>query len=498
MVSDRQVRRLRKLMSKGSTVREAAARANMDEKTARKYLKMRELPSEAKAVHDWRTREDPFAGVWEEARRFLEVNPRLEAKSLFEYLRGKYPGRFSDGQLRSFQRRVRRWRGLEGPAKEVFFAQVHKPGELSESDFTSMNGLGILIAGQPFDHLLYHFVLPYSNWETGRVCFSESFESLSAGFQDGLWELGGVTEVHQTDRLSAAVGAGKDREQFTEAYRGLLRHYRMQGRMTQANSPQQNGDVEQRHHRLKRAIEQALLLRGSREFADREEYEGFLSTRFEQLNAGRQERFARERAVLRPLPSRRLEACRVLDGVRVSRGSTISVKNNVYSVNSRLIGERVRVKLYAERIDVWYAQKRVESIPRLRGEGKHRVNYRHIIEWLVRKPGAFQHYRYREDLFPSVRFRWAYENLSEQHAQGTASKEYLRILRLAAYEGEQLVEQALECLEQLGGPLKYAEVKEIVENWKAQQAKGQRPEPRVAPVSLGQYDQLLAAERRAG
>jgi hypothetical protein len=489
MVSDRQVRRLRKEMSKGATVREGATKADMDEKTARKYLGKTELPSELQSPRTWRTREDPFSGIWEEAKRFLEENPGLEARSLFEQLQRQHPGRFSEGQLRTFQRRVKVWRALEGPAKEVFSAQVYEPGQLSSSDFTWMNTLGILVAGRPFEHLLYHFVLPYSNWETGSACFSESFESLSMGLQNALWQLGGATKGHLTDRLTTAVRRTEDPEKFTEVYRGLLRHYGMEPRATQADSPHENGDVEQRHHRLKRAVEQALLLRGSREFADRGEYERFLAKLFEQLNAGRRARFDEEQAVLRALPARRLEACRVLEGVRVSAGSTISVKNNTYSVDSRLIGERLKVKLYADRLDLWYGQRHLEFIPRLRGENKHRIQYRHLIEWLLRKPGAFAHYRYREDLFPSTRFRWAYDALASQQAVAKASKEYLRILHLAAYEGETLVEEALGCLAELGGGLRFVEVQGIVQNWKGQV---ERPvEPTIAQVPLKDYDELL-------
>ena len=496
MVSDRQVRRLRREMGRGRTVREGAAKASMDEKTARKYLGKEALPSEVAVGHTWRTREDPFAEIWDVAKALLEVNPGLEARSLFEHLQRQHAGRFSDGQLRTFQRRVKLWRALEGEPREVFFAQRYEPGELSESDFTWMNELGILIAGQPLEHLLYHFVLPYSNWETGSVCFSESFESLAMGLQKALWKLGGSTKGHRTDRLTTAVRKTKEPEEFTEVYRGLLRHYGMEPQATQADSPNENGDVEQRHHRLKRAVEQALLLRGSREFADRGEYERFLERLFEQLNAGRRARFAEEQAVLKPLPARRLEACRVLERVRVSGGSTISVKNNVYSVHSRLIGELVRVKLYADRVDVWYGQRHVQSIPRLRGEGKHRINYRHIIDWLVRKPGAFAHYRYREDLFPSVRYRWAYDMLAARHAVRTASKEYVQILHLAAYEGESLVEEALGCLAELGTAVSFCDVEAIVQNWKEHPAKA--PEPTVAAVALLDYDELLERGEAVG
>jgi hypothetical protein len=496
MVTDRQVRRLRTLMSKGYTLSNSAAKASIDEKTARKYLNSENLPSEMSSPHTWRTREDPFAAIWETVRQLLEVNPGLEGKSLFEHLQRQDPGRFSDGQVRTFQRRVKVWRALEGKPKEVFFAQVYIPGELSESDFTWMNELGICIAGQPFDHLVYHFVLPYSNWETGSVCFSECFESLSRGLQNALWDLGGVTKAHQTDRLTTAVRATKDPEEFTQAYRGLLRHYGMEPKATQANSPHENGDVEQRHHRLKRAVDQALMLRGSREFADRDDYDGFLKELFAQLNAGRWERFAQEQAVLHRLPAHRLEACSVLPQIKVTGGSTISVKKNVYSVDSRLVGETVKVKVYAETLEVWYAQRCVESIPRLRGGGKHRINYRHIIDWLVRKPGAFEHYRYREDLFPSVRFRWAYDYLKAHHALQKASKEYLQILQLAAVESESIVDEALECGCAMCTGISFAWIKEIVENWKAHPTP--TLEVSIPAVPLSDYDELLQVQEAAG
>ena len=161
-----------------------------------------------KKPHAWQTRIDPFSEIWDEAKGLLKNNSGLEAKSLFEYFQRTDPGKFSDGQLRTFQRKVKRWRALEGPAKEVFFPQLHFPGVLCESDFTCMNSLGITIQRLPFDHLIYHFVLPYSNWETGTICFSESFESLSQGLQNALWELGGVPQQHRTDCLTTAVNKG--------------------------------------------------------------------------------------------------------------------------------------------------------------------------------------------------------------------------------------------------------------------------------------------------
>jgi hypothetical protein len=488
MVTDRQVRILMKLINKEETLAAAAAKAGMDEKTARKWRDRGMLPSEGKGERTWQTRRNPFEEVWEETREKLALNPGLEAKTLFNDLQRRYPGRFSDGQLRSFQRMVKAWRALEGPQKEVFFPQVHNPGELCESDFTHMESLEVRIGGQVFEHMIYHFVLTYSNWETGSICFSESFESLSEGLQSALWELGGVPKSHRTDRLGAAVHKADHPEEFTQRYEALSRHYGLHSERTHANSPHENGDVEQRHHRLKRAVDQALLLRGNRDFADRQEYAAFLRKLFVQLNSGRKERLLDELELLKPLPARRLESCKRLK-VKVGPSSTIRVNHNVYSVNSRLIGETVEARLYMEHLEIWCSQRRVDTLPRLKGSEKHRIEYRHIIDWLLRKPRAFENYRYREDLFPTHRFRMAYDALK------TNARQYLYILDLAAKEGEARVDEALRALLD-------KEEAPSAENVRKVLSGGEKiPLPtavEIDPVDLHDYDSLLSKEAAHG
>ena len=488
MVSDEQVRRLRKYMQKDGVLWKASSKAGMDVKTARKYLGSDTLPSQMRKDHDWRTRKDPFEGVWDEIEEMLRDDTGFEAKTLFEYLQRKYPGRFQDGQLRTLQRRMKVWRAVSGPGKEVFFDQRHRAGELAQSDFTHMSGLEVTLNGQPFPHLVFHFVLTYSNWESGTVCFGENYESLSAGLQNALWELGGVPQAHQTDQLSAAVVPldRTEKEEFTGRYRGLLSHYGLQPRKTQPRSPNENGDVEQRHHRFKRAVDQALRLRGSRDFADRSEYEFFLKKLIAQLNAGRRTRFREELDVLRPLPSRRLEDV-TRKKVRVSRGSTIRVRKNVYSVHSRLIGEEVEARIKMDEIEIRYAGVCVERFPRLRGERKHRIDYRHVIDWLVRKPGAFENYCYRSDLFPTSRFRMAYDGLKTD-SPSRGGKRYLRILHLAAKEGESRVDDALRFLIESDRPVSGESVEALLES-------GKRIPPsteiEIEEVNLDLYDDLL-------
>ena len=494
MVTDAQVRKLMKLLQSEGTLAVAAAKAGMDEKTARKWRDAGGLPSQRKAEHTWRTRPDPFEEVWPWLTPFLETNPGLQAKELFEYLQREAPGRYADGQLRTLQRRVKVWRALEGPAKETYFPQVHEPGQRCQSDFTHMTSLGVTIQGRPFDHLVYHFVLTYSNWETASICFSESFEALIAGLQDALWELGGVPHGHQTDCLSAAVHKLDHPEDFTTRYAALMRHYGLEARKTNPSSPHENGDIEQRHHRLYQAVEQRLMLRGSRDFASRDEYEAFLRTILSQLNAGRQDKLAEELAVLRRLPARRLEDF-TRQEMGVSHFSTIRVSENTYSVHSRLIGERVQVRLYADHLDVYYAQRHLERIPRLRGKGGHHIQYRHIIDRLVRKPGAFAHYRYRDDLFPTTCFRVAYDTLCASHREAAASREYLSILQLAAQKSEAQVEAVLRRLLDTQEPLSAERVEELLEAGTPSDVPAGWAQ--VPPVDLRLYDSLLPSLQSA-
>ena len=496
MVTDRQIRRLMSLLQQEQTLQMAADKAGMNRETARKYCQAGKLPSELRTEHAWRTRTNPFGEVWPWVVEQLSLNPGLEAKTLLAALQRAHPGRFADGQLRTLQRQVKRWRGLEGPGQEVFFAQTHHPGRLCQSDFSHLTKLGVTIGGRSFEHLIYHFVLTYSNWEAFTICYSESFESLSEGLQNALVELGGVPQRHRTDRLSAAVVNTSNLEEFTSRYQGLLGHYGLLGEKTNPDSGHEHGDVEQRHHRFKRAVDQALMLRGSRDFADIQAYRQFLQALTDQLNRGRQSRLAEELKVLRGLPPGRLEAVKRLVA-RVDCGSLIHVDRNAYSVNSRLIGQQVEVRLHVQHLEVWYGQQKVEDLPRLRGRHQHRVNYRHVIDWLVRKPGAFADYRYQADLFPSSLFRVAYDRLQSQYA-GSADKQYLKILELAAKESQSLVEGAIGRLVELDQAVSFEAVEALVQSGQQLAAP---TAVRVAEVDLSTYDQLLgdiAAPRGLG
>ncbi len=420
MIKDGQVRELLRLLATGRRLAFAARKTGMDEKTARKYRSSKQLPSQRRAPRQWRTRPDPFVEVWPVVEQRLQDEPELRAITLFRWLQGQPQGKFPDSQRRTFERKVRRWRAIQGPNQKVMFAQVHHPGDLAASDFTHMDGLKVTIGGQPFGHLVYHFILTYSNWEAITVCPSESFEALREGLQNALWELGGVPRRHRSDSLSAAVNNLSEEREFHQRYRDLLEHYGLEGQRINVRQPHENGDAESSHGHFKDAVDQALRLRGSRDFADREEYLRFLRELVAARNAKRQQPFVEELAALRPLPARRVESTRRLTDIGVGVGSTIQVRRNTYSVHSRLIGRKVDVVIGVEEVEVWHGDILVQRMPRLPGIGKHAIHYRHIIDSLVRKPGAFAHYRYHEDLFPTSHFRMVRRPVSA--ARGPAGR----------------------------------------------------------------------------
>jgi len=460
MVSDAQVRLLRQKRMDGKTQEAAAATAGMSLRTAQEW-ETGPLPSTTKRARDWRTRPDPFAAIWP-----LEIEPLLqsdrkgvlEAKLVLAELCARHPGQFHAGQERTLQRRFRDWRALHGPEPEVFFEQVAVPGREAAIDFTHASDLAITIAGAPFPHLLFEFVLSYSGWTWVAVALGETFEALTAGVQGAVWALGGVPAVLRSDNLSAAThelkrSSGRD---LTTRFRAVLEHYGLRSSRITPGRAHENGVAEQAHRRLKALVAQALVLRGHTDFATALLYEAFVRAVVDRWRNGAiTERLSADRAALRALPSAAIPSYTVYLAV-VRRWSTIRVAHRTYSVPARLMGHTVEARVHADRVEVRYRGQLVQTMPRLRGEDEHRVDYRHVIGWLVRKPGAFARYRYREDLFPSVTFRRAYDALQITHGE-RADVEYLRILQLAALHGETRVIAALwEVL--AAGPFDYVAV----------------------------------------
>ena len=487
MKTDAEVLLMKRERTKGRTQEQAAARAGMSVRTAREYERRGQLPSQLKQPRTYQTRPNPFAADWPWIQAQLAGDAALQATTLFALLCDQYPGRYQAIQLRTLQRHIAAWRLAHGPAKEVIFPQVHRPGERAQSDFTHMTDLGITLGGVLFPHLLFRLVLTYSNMEAIHVCLSESFESLAEGIEASLWQLGGVPTQHRTDHLSAAIRPldADGRAQATDRYAALMAHYGMTPTTNTAGEAHENGDVEQAHYRFKQAVDQALRVRGGRDFADRPAYARFLQDLVRQRNLTRQARFDEERQALRPLPTTPLVPCREVR-VAVTRFSTIQVLRNTYSVPSRLIGGSVLVRVHAETLDLYHGTSHLLTLPRLIGQRQQRIDYRHLSWSLVRKPGAFAQYRYRDELFPTLPFRQAYDALVATRAE-RADREYVRLLHLAASTSEAEVEAALTLLREQATPPTFDAVRELVQPATAVGVPLLTP----AVLDLGIYDQLL-------
>jgi hypothetical protein len=494
LVTDAQVRRLREKRMDGKTLAAAAAAAGMCERSARRW-QAGPLPSASTPSRTWRTRPDPFAEIWASEivpRLAADTDRRLQALTLFEWLQERYPGRFPPGQLRTLQRRVRDWRAQHGPDQEVYFEQTAVPGREGALDFTDASELGVTIQGEAFSHLLFEWVLSYSGWTYVSLAASETFEALVAGLQAAMWTLGAVPAVVRHDNLSAATHELKRSggRQLTQRFRGVLDHYGLQSSRIQPREAHENGRVEQAHFRTKSAIAQALLLRGHADFADEASYERFVRQVVERKrNTPAASRLADERPHLRPLPETAVPNYTTFTCV-VRRWSTIRLGNRTYSVPSRLIGHTVEARQYPTVVEVRYRDQLLETMPRIRGEGDHRIDYRHIIGSLVRKPGAFARYRYREELFPSLTFRHAYDALCGTHGE-RADIEYVRLLHLAATTSERTIEAVLSGHLADRAPFDYAGVQAMV-----MPTVPTVPTVHVPIPDLTQYDALLVGGAR--
>jgi hypothetical protein len=484
-------------MSKHGRIGLASMRAGMDRKTGRKYVAAGKLPSEMVKARDWRTREDPFAEHWAEVEALLAETPALEAKTLFDLLAEKYPDRYEPGQLRTLQRRIKAWRGAHGPDKEVSLAQQHRPGEAAQTDFTWATELSVTILGQGFVHMLCVFTLPYSNWRWATVCYSESIAALRKGVQRALFQLGRAPAYHQTDNSTAAthripdgksVRAEGGKRPFNEDYLAIMRHFGMKPRTTEVGQKEQNGDAEASNRVVKRALEQALLLRGSRDFESVEAWQAFVDDVVRKGNRAQGRRVTEDLAAMGELHVDKLPEF-VEEDVLVSDWSTIRVRHCSYSVPSRLLGEWVKVRIFEDRIVVRYAGKDELDCERLRGRHQRRIDYRHVIWSLVQKPGGFARYVYREEMFPTVVFRRAYDAIQTPHHGAKGDLEYLRILHHAATAMEADVEAALSLLLTDDKPITASAVKALVA---ATAPTIKVPELATLPVDLSPYDALIA------
>ena len=492
MITNQQYQRLMSAYKKTGKITTSALPADLDRQTARKYIKAGQGPAQRPAPHTWRTRPDPLGKIWAEVTTRLRDAPELEARPLFEHFRARPDRGLEESHLRTFFRRVRQWRAAEGPAREVFFAQERQPGQLLQLDWTYAKELKVTIQGEALDHLFCHCVLPYSDWQWATRCLSESFLSLVTGLQAALEQLGKCPPHLGTDNTSAATHEleampGRPRG-YNSEYLELCTHYDVTPLTIHVGCPNEQGDVESANRHLKRRLTQHLLLRGSRDFAALEDYDRFVQGVLRAANAKRQQRLAEELACMRALPGGRLAEYREY-APAVSSQSLIRVKGHAYSVPSRLIGHTLRVELHEAVLKVYLGREFLLELPRLRGARRAQVDFRHIITALLRKPGAFAHYRHREALYPSAVFRAAHDRLVADHGERPGVMEYLQVLKLAAEETVEKVEPALRAQLARSG------------QWRALAVRAQWVPPAEKVIaladltpSLGVYDTLLESE----
>ena len=486
-----------KARERGATQTEAAALAQISRRSGQRIESGKDRPNRGR-VRDWRTKPDPLAEVWEsELEPMLRREPRLKPTTLFEYLQEQYPGQYAQ-VLRTVQRRVRAWKAIHGPTPEVMFELRHEPGMMGLSDFTELKGVEITINGKPFEHLIYHYRLAYSGWEYAQVIQGgESFIALSEGLQNALFASGGVPKQHRTDSLSAAYrnARGKQRKQLTEYYAELCDHYRLEPTRNNKGIAHENGAIESPHGHLKNRITQALYLRGHHNFESVAAYQAFIEASVSKLNERHQEKFAQEQKYLQPLPKYRTCDYELLS-IKVSRYSTIDVRCILYTVPSRLIGRRLELRLYHDRIVGYIGNQQVVELPRMRVSSKDKrrarcINYRHVIEGLRQKPRAFLYCTWRDDLLPNDHYRRLWHQIQERFELDAAAVVIVEALYIAATQ-----DKALAVANYLDEQLRDGRLTLVGLRQHFQLLTGtQMPTVSVKQHDLSFYDQLLSPER---
>jgi hypothetical protein len=301
--------------------------------------------------------------------------------------------------------------------------------------------LGITVAGVVLGHRLYHFRLAFSGFEHAHVVLGgESFVALAEGLQNALWALGGAPREHRSDSLSAAF-CNLDRdaqEDLTLRYQGLMRHYDMIPTRNNLGVAHENGSIESSHGHLKKTLEDALLLRGSRDFDDLDAYRRFVDEIVGRRNANNRKRIELERPTLAALPKRRTADYEEKIVTVTSSGGFI-LRRVFYTAPSRLIGHRLRVHLYYDRLECFLGATAMMTLRRGRpvsqSKGGHVIDYRHVIHALRKKPTALLNLVYRDQLFPRPAYARAFEALHHSVGDRRACKLTVELLALAHDRG---------------------------------------------------------------
>ncbi len=479
----------------GPTV--AAAKAGISPATAYRFERDHRRPSsKEKEKARIRRRPDPLVDFFDaEVIPMLKAAPDLRAVAIFEEMQRRHP-HLSTGARRTLERRIRSWRAHHGADQEVIFRQVHEPGRMGLSDFTDMVDLGVTIAAIRLDHRLYHFRLAYSGFEHAHVILGgESYVALAEGLQNALWALGGAPREHRSDSLSAAFRnlAREAREDLTRRYDALCVHYGMEPTRNNRGIAHENGVIESAHGHLKKAVKDALLMRGVSDFDDLASYRRFIGEIVSRKNAHNTKRIEAERLVLQSLPGQRTADYEETI-VTITSSGGFTLRKVFYTVPSRLIGHRLRVRLYDDRLDLFIGGTALMTLTRGRatGAGKrdHVVDYRHVIHALRRKPMALLNLIYRDQLFPRDAYRQTFDRLLEKLCEKSACRVMVDLLALAHDRGCEADLAAL-LAEGLAAD-QLPDIKALNERFAPDPAALPEVVVRLAPLS--DYEELLGGE----
>ena len=442
----------------GKSQAESAARAGLSERTGRRIDTRKHHCQKLRKPRQYSTRKDPLGTIWDnELRPMLENQPDLLPTTLFEHLQDNYPGQY-DKTLRTIQRRMKQWRALYGKEQEVMFRQIQQAGQQALVDFTVFKGITIFIAGVMLNYRLFHFRLAFSKWSYVKVIQGgESFTALAEGTTEALNRLGAVPAELRTDSLSAAFRnlTPDQANDLTERYQAFCQHYDMEPTRNNRGKGHENGAIESPHGHIKRRIQQQLQLCFSKvtdqcyHFDTLDEFQAFIDAVVAKLNRRNDALLREELAVMAPLPATAgvdfTEA-----RVKVTSTSTINVRHVVYSVPSRLIAERLCVRLYDDRLECYLGSTHAVTLKRLhvgRQQRGRQIDYRHLIASLARKPMAFFHASLRDDILPNDHWRQLWQKSCQVLPPRQACYLVVGALELAAtHDNEVHVACALEAL----------------------------------------------------
>ena len=497
-ITDKQVNDYMENIEKGMPKKTAALKAGISESSGRNIAHARRN-KKRKQREGKPTREDRFETVMKSF-----VVPLLErgitvASHIFDMLQEEYPGEFDEAQKRTFRRRIEKYKLIEGKGKEIMFPQEKpQPGKSGISDFTLIKfkdrKMKVTIAGEPFEHKIFHYRLQFSGYRFVDVSkgTGERFVVMSKGLQDAWHDLGGVPEEHRTDNLSLVYKNRVDgaQEDLTLRMNALYTHYGVRPTRNNAGKGHENGAIESSHRHFKDRLKSELIKRDSLNFDSFEQYRAFVKGLAAKLNLKNASKIAVERAHLRALPEGRAIEYDDVTAV-VPSSSVIVVRRVMYSVPNKLIGQVLKIKLYDDKLECYLGAIHVITLTRMpippKGKRAHNIDYRHIIEWLAKKPGAFPGYAYRDYLLPTESYRKVWEYVKSTMNLREAARFIVGILYLAYTQNceEELSIEILDRIEH-GSELKLSSLQSM---FKPQATKV--PDVVIPEIHINRFNELI-------